>query len=206
MKIEQAREIAEKALAQLADSLARGQSEELKDYLRAMAKFPCYSLNNVLLILSQQPNASRIAGYHAWQQLGRQVNRGAKGILIFAPAIRKKETCPTEKAEASSFVQLVGFRGIHVFAEEDTSGQPLPSLSRCRGGPSAYSELLRQFAFSLDIELVYSDHIRPALGQCSRGKIESLPGLEPAIEFSVLAHELGRHLLHFGELRQATTK
>jgi hypothetical protein len=40
MKIEQAKEIAEKAIGQLAESLERGQSEGLKDYLAAMARFP----------------------------------------------------------------------------------------------------------------------------------------------------------------------
>ncbi len=43
MKIEQAKEIAEKAIGLLAESLERGQSAELTKYLAAMAKFPRYS-------------------------------------------------------------------------------------------------------------------------------------------------------------------
>lgn len=208
MKIEQAKEIAQKAIGQLAESLERGHSEEVKRYLAAMAKFPKYSLYNVCLILAQRPDTARVAGYHTWRQLGRQVNRGAKGILIFAPIVRRK-TDREETGETSGesdSVRLAGFRGIHVFAEEDTSGQPIPQLSRCTGEPSRFTGRLKQFVTSRGIQLEYSENIRPAEGRCSAGKIELLPGMEPAAEFSVLAHEVGHLLLHFGERRRDTTK
>jgi hypothetical protein len=209
MKIEQAKELAEKALAQLAETLEQGKSDELKKYLAAMAKFPRYSLNNILLILAQRPDTPRVAGYQTWRELGRQVNRGARGILIFAPIVRRKAE-KNEQDEVStdsgSSAKLLGFRGVHVFAEEDTSGQSLPGLSRCSGDPSIFAERLREFVASRGIALEYSENIRPAQGQCSRGRIELLPGMDPAVEFSVLAHEVGHHLLHFGERRSETTK
>src|SRR5664279_4856847 len=40
-------------------------------------------MSNQLLILAQRPDATTVAGYRAWQSLGRQVRRGAKGIGIF---------------------------------------------------------------------------------------------------------------------------
>ena len=40
-------------------------------------------LSNQLLILAQRPDATTVAGYRAWQSLGRQVRRGATGIGIF---------------------------------------------------------------------------------------------------------------------------
>jgi hypothetical protein len=204
MKIEQAKEIAEKAIGQLAESLERGHSEELKKYLAAMARFPKYSLCNVCLILAQRPDAARVA---VWRQLGRQVNRGAKGILIFAPIVRRK-TEGTESGETpgAESVRLVGFRGIHVFAEEDTSGQPIPRLSRCSGDPAVFAERLKEFVTSRGVRLEYTEQIRPAYGMCSAGKIELLLGMDPAVEFSVLAHEIGHLLLHFGERRRETTK
>lgn len=208
MKIEQAKELAEKAIVQLAESLERGHSEELRKYLAAMARFPKYSLHNVCLILAQRPETARVAGYHTWRQLGRQVHRGAKGILIFAPIVRRK-TENRESGETSAAgesVRLVGFRGIHVFAEEDTSGRPIPQLSRCTGEPSAFAGRLKEFVTSRGVQLEYSDAIRPAYGMCSTAKIELLPGMEPAVEFSVLAHEVGHLLLHFGERRRETTK
>ena len=73
MKIEQAKELAVKALGQLAEALEQGRSSELSKYLAAMAKFPRYSLNNLLLILAQRPDTARVAGYGTWRELGRQV-------------------------------------------------------------------------------------------------------------------------------------
>jgi antirestriction protein ArdC len=60
-------------------------SEDFKRYLRTAAIFHAYSPNNVLLILSQRPDATRVAGYKTWQALGRQVKKGEKAISIFAP-------------------------------------------------------------------------------------------------------------------------
>jgi hypothetical protein len=208
MKTEQAKDLAEKAIGQLAESLERGHSEELKRYLAAMAKFPKYSLHNICLILAQRPDTARVAGYHAWRQLGRQVNRGAKGILIFAPIVRRKaeRAEPGETSAVGDSVRLVGFRGIHVFAEEDTCGQPIPQLSRCTGDPSAFFGRLKQFVTSRGVQIEHTDEIRPAYGMCSAGKIDLLPGMEPAVEFSVLAHEVAHLLLHFGGRRPETTK
>jgi hypothetical protein len=208
MKMEQAKELAEKALVQLAETLEQGKSGELTKYLAAMARFPRYSLNNLLLILAQRPDTTRVAGYHTWRELGRRVHRGARGILIFAPIVRRKADKNEQEVseDNSSSAKLVGFRGVHVFAEEDTSGHSLPQLSRCSGNPSVFTDRLREFVASRGIELEYSENIRPAQGQCSRGKIVLLPGMDPAVEFSVLAHEVGHHLLHFGERRSETTK
>jgi hypothetical protein len=35
-----------------------------------------------MLIALQKPTASYVAGFHAWQKLGRFVKKGEKGILI----------------------------------------------------------------------------------------------------------------------------
>lgn len=61
-------------------------SQKYMDYLKVMSQFHEYSLNNTLLIMMQRPSASIVAGYNAWKQMGRQVNRGEKGIRILAPS------------------------------------------------------------------------------------------------------------------------
>src|SRR5918911_2859927 len=60
-------------------------SEDFQRYLRTAARFHAYSPNNVVLILAQKPDATRVAGYKTWQSLGRQVKKGEKAISIFAP-------------------------------------------------------------------------------------------------------------------------
>jgi antirestriction protein ArdC len=91
---------------------------------RTAAKFRTYSLNNQLLIALQRPEATRVAGYRAWQGLGRQVRKGERGIAIFAPIIVKHETDNGGDEER----RLVNFRVVHVFDQAQTDGDPLEDL------------------------------------------------------------------------------
>src|SRR5712671_2384655 len=80
-----ARERLAAAVEQMADS------DTFVAWLRARATFRDYSLNNTLLIATQRPDATRVAGYKAWQTLGRQVRKGEHGIKILAPCRIKTE-------------------------------------------------------------------------------------------------------------------
>jgi hypothetical protein len=70
---EKARKIADEALDRLTSELEAGRSEALQNYLAFMGRFHRYSWGNTLLIASQRPDATRVAGFHAWHQLGRSV-------------------------------------------------------------------------------------------------------------------------------------
>lgn len=205
MKVEQAKQIASKAIEELSQALERGHSEGLREYLAAMARFHRYSVCNVMLILSQRPNASRVAGYQTWKQFGRYVKKGAKGILVLAPVLRKKAVEEASKEEDSAKV-LVGFRAVYVFDLADTDGQPLPGIGETEGNPSGYIERLKAFLSERNIRLEYSDAIHPAKGLCAPGMIVLLPGQTPAEEFATLAHETAHALLHQHERRAQTTK
>jgi hypothetical protein len=84
MKSEQIKEITARATEQLVAALNAGRSEALTGYLNAIGRFHRYSLYNVMLIASQKPDASYVAGFRTWNQLGRYVKKGEKGILILA--------------------------------------------------------------------------------------------------------------------------
>src|SRR3990170_101339 len=74
------------AMARLEAGIERIQtSEGFREYLKVASKFHAYSFNNQVLIWSQMPDASRVAGFHAWQEMGRTVRKGEHGIAIFAP-------------------------------------------------------------------------------------------------------------------------
>ena len=90
MKVEQAKQMASNAIEQLRQALEAGHGERLKEYLAAMARFRRYSWHNIMLIASQKPNATHVAGFHAWHKLGRFLKKGEKGILILAPIIRRR--------------------------------------------------------------------------------------------------------------------
>nr|WP_281042022.1 ArdC family protein [Sulfobacillus thermotolerans] len=107
-----------------------GDPEAWKEWASTMARFPTYSPGNALLIMAQRPDATYIAGYHAWQQLGRHVQKGERGITILAPVTYR---VPTEEAEppakatesAAPVRQVVAFKAVTVFALEQTQGEPL---------------------------------------------------------------------------------
>src|SRR5919205_2785111 len=88
-------------------------SEDFKRYLRTAATFHQYSPNNVLLILGQRPDATRVAGYKTWQALGRQVKKGEKAISIFAPR-PYRVTTEDETGEEQTREGLT-FRSVPVF-------------------------------------------------------------------------------------------
>src|SRR5215468_9283234 len=114
MKTQQIQETIEKATHQLVAALEAGQSESLTAYLKAIGRFHRYSLHNVLLIASQKPNASYVAGFHTWNELGRFVRKGEKGIMIFVPMVRRRAQKDDEDREEISR-PVAGFRPAFVF-------------------------------------------------------------------------------------------
>jgi antirestriction protein ArdC len=92
-------------------------------WLKVASRFRKYSLNNQLLIAMQRPEATRVAGYKAWQELGRHVNKGERGIAILAPLTRR-----VDDDDGDSQRVLLGFKVVRVFDIAQTSGEPLPTL------------------------------------------------------------------------------
>lgn len=206
MNSETIKKVTTQAIEQLVEALNAGHSEALTRYLGAMAKFRAYSLLNVLLILKQYPDARRVAGYKTWQSFGRQVKKGAKGIMILAPLFRKAESKTTESKTTEESRRIVGFRAVYVWDEQQTTGKELPEIGSVAGDPSIYLERLEHFVQSRGIALTYSDAIAPAKGVAERGKITLLPDQIPSETFATLVHELAHSELHFGERRSHTDK
>ena len=61
-------------LATLADGVAGlTSSTAWRAWLDVQRRFHRYSWGNTLLIACQRPDATRVAGFHAWLRLGRHV-------------------------------------------------------------------------------------------------------------------------------------
>ena len=91
-------DIGRERLAAAVDALV--SSDQWTAWLESRARFRDYSLGNTMLIAYQRPDATRVAGYKAWQSLGRQVRTGEKGLAILAPMVRKVATAAGEKVDA----------------------------------------------------------------------------------------------------------
>ena len=193
----------------LIEQLEAGHSDALTNYLTAMSRFHNYSFGNVLEIARQMPNATRVAGFWTWKNLGRSVKAGQKGIRILAPIVgvrRKKDKDAEKDITKQNERMLLGFRNAYVFDVSQTDGAELPALHEMSGDPGENINRLAAFVKSRGILLVYNQNIAPALGMSYDGRIAILPGQSKAEEFSTLVHETAHELLHKAERRTATTK
>ena len=193
----------------LIKQLQAGHSDALTAYLNAMSRFHSYSFGNVLEIARQRPTATKVAGMYAWNQLGRRVKKGEKGIRILAPiiGIKRKPDAEAEKDITKQNTRvLVGFRNAYVFDVEQTEGVELPAMREVYGDVGENHDRLVSFIERQGIELVYSENIAPALGMSYGGRIAILPGQSKAETFATLLHELAHEMLHKAERRTTTTK
>jgi antirestriction protein ArdC len=204
-----AKEIIAANIKELIEQLEAGRSDALTTYLDAMSRFHNYSFGNVLEIARQKPTATRVAGLYAWNQLGRRVKKGEKGIRILAPiiGIKRKPDAEAEKDITKQNTRvLVGFRNAYVFDVEQTEGVELPAMREVYGDVGENHDRLLAFIERQGIELVFTEKIAPALGMSYGGRIAILPGQSKAETFATLVHELAHEMLHKAERRTTTTK
>lgn len=181
-------------------------SGDMRSYLAMQARFHRYSWSNVLLILAQKPEATRVAGFSTWIDLGRHVNRGEHGITILAPVFRRRdESQEAEGAASEEDVRPspVRFRSVHVFDVSQTSGTPLPEPPcRTLEGESGEARWLlpRLLDFAredgLTVDMAAKD-CGSANGYYNRqaGIIHVADGLAVDQQAKTLAHEIGHHVL-----------
>ena len=170
--------------------------------LAVAAHFHHYSPANVMLILCQRPDATRVAGYRTWQSLGRQVRRGEHGLAILAPctyAARSDQEGDT--ADETSRV-LRGFKIAHVFDISQTDGEPIPDVRPALLDGDAPDGLWQGLAaqvvaagFTLRREQCW-----PANGRTNYAAqtVSVRPDVSDAQAAKTLAHELAHVLLHDG--------
>ncbi len=193
---ETARKIAEKALSHVARELEAGRSDALTNYLTAMSRFRRYSWRNVLMIAAQRPNATQVAGIHTWNDFGRTIKKGEKGVLIFTPAEMKSEPARGQSPPKDDPFPRAGFRAAYVFDVSQTEGKPLPESTPAKVDVWKYGAQLRALVAKRGIDLQIDRSIEPARGISSGGKIRLMPGLSQVEWVSVLTHELAHEMLH----------
>jgi len=201
MKAAKVKQICTQAFDQLVTEVERGESSQLKQYLNFMAKFHRYSFRNTLLILSQMPRASKVAGFCTWKRLGRKIRKNEKGIAIFVPLAHRKKTVDQlmqADEEKSELEAVQGYRVGHVFdiSQLADCDKPLPEFSRVDGDPGLYLERLRDYVASKGIKLTFTHLYGTTQGYSAGGRIVLKSGLSQAQQMSVLLHEVAHERLH----------
>lgn len=123
------------ALARLEQAVTGIQdSAAFRAYLDVQARFHRYSFSNALLILAQCPDATQVAGFQTWKQLGRPVRKGEHGIKIIVPyrsaGARTNQLDPAD-ADAGDAADADGASAAQADTVSPATGhQPLTSARR----------------------------------------------------------------------------
>jgi hypothetical protein len=206
-------QLAQASIDSLTQAIQSGRSEALFTYLQTMAKFPTYSARNVLLIAAQRPTATHLEGVRSWNDLGRSVRPGEKGIRIFAPTVGIKPESQAQDGDKNSRkrkkqepeTQLLGFRAVSVFDISQTGGEALPD-SRQPVDVAENLEKLTAFAQAHGMTVEFVEWIGEKKGNSYRGTIRLLPNMPPAERFPVLLREVASQLLYTIKRRTFVTR
>ncbi len=167
------------------------QSDAWAAYLAAQARFHRYSPRNVMLITMQRPEATHVAGFGTWRQLGRRVRKGERAISILAPMV-------TEDADGERRVR--GFRWVSVFDLAQTEGDELPGPVRTLEGddPGRLLQVLGLVAQDHRLRIV-EDGLAPGVNgelRWATSTIVLAPANSGLQKAKTVVHELGHFLLH----------
>ncbi len=201
----------------IAAAVAALQSQEgWQRWLATRRHFHSYSFQNQLLLALQMPDATRVAGFRKWLELGYCVRKGERGIRIMAPYPPSKKAIERWRQAGSDPRKepRTHFRSVAVFDRSqvdplpDHPGGPAPlepphepiegeGLENCRGP-------LTDLAATLDSEVTFElipgaadGYHEPASG---RIVIDNGADRSANAEIQTLIHELS-HLLIRAERR-----
>lgn len=198
-------------------------SEEIRKYLDFFSKFYNYSFFNRIMIYIQRPDATRVASYKKWQEKKRQVKKGALGISIFVPIIKKtdatkdvgeietkREDLPIELGDKPSEEMrdfLAGFKVGTVFDISDTEAispeGEIPDVPEWWGEntPSETADELFGYisnvASDLGIKLTLEDSKSGEKGYAAGDHINISSDVAGVGRLSVMIHEIAHELMHF---------
>jgi hypothetical protein len=127
---EQRREHDRQRLHQAAEQLLTSEGWQRWVRVRAKGGLARLSLNNQLLVALSCPDATFVAGFKAWLELGYCVRKGEKAISIIAPMPIKPEENPDAEDHSRP---RVFFKGVSVFDRSPVT--PLDGVESARLDP-----------------------------------------------------------------------
>lgn len=185
-------------------------SDKLKEYFNFISKFYKYSWNNRILIHSQCPNASLIAGFHTWKkQFERSVKKDSSAIWIFAPRFYTiKEEILTKDGLEIQETEHIYFVPVPVFDISQTQGKPIPKIDYGTN-TNNHSDLLIKFEGMLsneNIKLEYKPLSEDFNGYNQEGIIVLNSNNSADDNLRTGFHEYAHNCLHWDKDRGKYTK
>ena len=179
-------------------------SDTYKAFLNTMSKLNNYSLNNLFLIVAQNPKASAVASFKAWKSFDRHVKKGEKALKIWAPyqVTRKDEKGKPVLNKKGQEVKDTRFRLVPVFDVSQTEGKELPQpVYELEGTHQDYANLYRaakETAAAKGIAFEISKEPMEAHGYYSptENKIVIRAGMSERETLSTIFHEMAHADLH----------
>ena len=179
-------------------------SDTYKAFLNTMSKLNNYSLNNLFLIVAQNPKASAVASFKAWKSFDRHVKKGEKALKIWAPyqVTRKDEKGKLILNKKGQEVKDTRFRLVPVFDVSQTEGKELPQpVYELEGTHQDYANLYRaakETAAAKGIAFEISKEPMEAHGFYSPtdSKIVIRAGMSERETLSTIFHEMAHADLH----------
>lgn len=207
------------------------KSERFKEYLKFASMFTDYSARNTMLINLQKPHATFVASYGKWKKLGRQVERGEKGIVIFAPVtyetnqysevqvpVLDKQGNPLFNEDGTTKIQTIerpltglSFKKAYVYDVSQTSGKGIPTLADELAGDIDVEKkeaIFRALKRVMGIDFEFRDLKSDVKGfyNHAEDRIVIKSGMSDAQTLKTAFHETAHKLLHDPKLEIVTVK
>ena len=194
------------------------QSDRYKEYLSCLKSFTQYSFNNSILIASQKPDATLVAGYRAWEiHHDRHVRKGEKGIKIIAPMPKKTENLVEKKDPVTGKtlldsngkpvmenVVIPQYRVVTVFDVSQTEGKELPTLDvqTLKGSVHRFEDLMEAIRRICPVPISIEKMEMEANGYYHHleKRIVVKEGMSEAQTMKTTLHETAHALLHDRDL------
>lgn len=196
-------------------------SEQFRKLTEVMGKMPHYSVNNQILIMLQNPEATLCNSFSGWKKVGRHVNAGEKGLRIMAPAPYQMEK-EQEKTDANGKVILDkdgepvketvkvtvnAFKPVSTFDVAQTSGDPIPQIGvdELLGTVEGYEAIMQAIKDVSPVPVGFEDIASGAKGyfHLADNRIAIQEGMSEVQTVKTALHEVAHAKYHNMEAMKA---
>lgn len=197
---------------------AAAASDMIRKFMEFNTRFHGYSWHNMLLIYLQRPDATKVAGFKQWEEkFHRRVKKGAKGISILAPIVKKIDepnvppsATPTPQGEdggEKTERKYIRYMAVTVFDISDT--EPIDERGNIPEKPSWHGsddpnekaeELFicaQEMANNIGVKVTSDSTSGTEQGWAREDHINLTSTIVGVNKAATIIHEIAHTLLHF---------